>query len=191
MPTASKINVFLSYTDLDYRRGVDRLKRRLESIETGYEVYSFRDHHPTPHLDFGSNVQSALEKAHFVVVLWSINAQNNPEYVLREIAIAKTMDKHILLVLLDDIKRPPPLFATEDGIRAFDNKLDWDAHVAEKLAVWVRHPPKRPVSYGASTAPAWLNGLKLAVCVGIVAGLGGQKLLKVGKALVAPSDGRS
>jgi TIR domain len=184
MLVTHKIHIFVSYTDADYHRGVDRLKYLLEGSEKpGYEVYSFRHDHPSPELEFGSNVQSALQKSQFVVVLWSGNAEKNPEYVLREIGLARKLNKPIVLVLLDDVKKPPSLFATEDGIRAFEHSMDWEGYVAQKLAVWVRHPPKPPVSYGASTAPRWLNGLKLVVCLGIAAGLGRHKVAEIVKTM--------
>jgi hypothetical protein len=157
--------IFISYADADYTRGGDPLFHTLQ--EHGFEVYSFRHKTASSDRDFNREIQFALEQSHFVVVLWSDYAKKS-DYVAREIAFARSLDKGLILVLLDNIKKPPALLARVDAICAFADTFGWATKVAEQIEVYKRHPRKPDIPYLPQHLPGWLTLLTTTIGVGVI-----------------------
>jgi hypothetical protein len=158
------IKVFISYTKADYARGASPLAQELRSC--GYQVYLFQ-HKQELSPDYNREIKNTIENADIVVVLWSEFAKRST-WVEDEIAFARSIDKQFVVVLLDDIRKPDPLIAREDGIRAFDDKFGWKAKVAEQIKVYVRHPRKVVGPYRPEHLPVWMNLVRNAGSVVIM-----------------------
>jgi hypothetical protein len=171
------MRVFISYSDADYMRGGNPLKEKLQLC--GHDVYSFRHKHMISS-DFNLECKNQVQDADIVVVLWSDSAAKKSVYIEHEIAFAKSLDKQVILVLLDDIRNPHPLLAREDGIRAYADKFGWLAKVAEQIEVYRRNPRLPDTPYKPQQAPRWLTITRTLVGIGIFAVLAKQGIEKSG-----------
>jgi hypothetical protein len=169
--------VFLSYADADYLNAADPLVDELQSH--GIEAYSFRNRSSASR-DFNFEIQSEIQRADVVVVLWSEHAKKSG-YVTQELAFARSQDKEFVLVLLEDIRRPPPLIAREDGIRAFDeHRIGWRAKVAEQVEVYRRYRRPQLDGYQPKYSPPWLKLAKAAIGLGVLAIVGADAFKDLG-----------
>jgi hypothetical protein len=179
--------VFLSYADADFPNAADPLVDELQSH--GIEVYSFR-HRASASRDFNFEIQSEIQRADIVVVLWSEHAKKSG-YVTQELAFARSQDKEFVLVLLEDIRRPQPLIAREDGIRAFEHGIGWRAKVAEQVEVYRRHRRPKLEGYRPKYSPPWLNIAKAALGLGVLAIVGADAFKDLGFKVERPDEDAS
>lgn len=150
------IPVFISYADPDFLHGADPLVKLLR--EYGMQVYSYR-HKERLSPDYNKEIMAEIDRCEFVVMLWSAHAKKS-NYVEREVAYAKYRAKRLVLVLLDNITKPDPLIAREDGIRAFDDLAGWPLQVAEHIKREQWHPTPEPKPTLPTHAPQWLRGAR-------------------------------
>lgn len=101
---------FISYKDpedSEIARGLDRLLKKL-----GFKGYISEDDHRPGLKLWEQKIPMAISSSIGIVILWTANAAQQPENIIREIEIAKKADKRLFMAPEQDVE-VPPVFPTE------------------------------------------------------------------------------
>lgn len=115
------MNVFISHAEEDTAQA-SALWRTLN--EAGISPFSYKFNPPRPGTDFTQQIAAAIQRAHFIALLWGIDAATS-QWVHREIAYASQCSKPIIPVVLSESLELPPTLSRTQAILAFKDPAGW------------------------------------------------------------------